>query len=130
MTTIADALYTLLTSDDDVEAIVGLKVYPNRAGENAEAPFIVFQRISGERVHSLSGPSGLARPRYQIDAYAAAYEDAVALGDAVRAAIDGYRETVGDLQIQGVLSESDQDIFDEEAGLHRVSADYFIWHAE
>jgi hypothetical protein len=137
---IADALYTILSGFAGLTALVSTRIYPRRAPQEVTAPYVIFQRISTIRDHSHSGPSGLANPRYQFDAYAATPEEADAISDQIRLALDGYTGTVTsgespalfpDVWIQGIFAEDERDItFDDKAELHRTSSDFFIFHRE
>ncbi|MCW2412933.1 MULTISPECIES: hypothetical protein [unclassified Sphingobium] len=51
-------------------AIGALKAYPNIAAKNANAPFVVYQRVSTQRSTTLDGPDGLAVASYRVDIYA------------------------------------------------------------
>jgi hypothetical protein len=78
----------------------------------------------------MQGASGLARPRYQIDAYAPKADDANALADLVKARLDGYRGPMGAITVQGVFFETERDDYQADAKLYRASRDYFIWFEE
>ena len=67
---IEDGLVALLSADSGVSALVGNRIHPLVLPRKPTYPALVYQRVSGERVRSLSGPSGRVRPRVQIDAYA------------------------------------------------------------
>lgn len=123
-----EALYVRLTGDAAVTAIVGTAVYPQAAPQNLEPPFITYARVSAERLRSFDGPSGLARPRMQVDCWAAGYRQARQLADATRRALDGWRSPADG--VPGAMLESDRDLHEPENGLHRVSMDFFFWHEE
>jgi hypothetical protein len=107
------AVYTLLKDAAGVAALVAGRVYPLQAPQNATAPFIVYQRISSRRVRSVDGPSGLAQPRIQVDAYAATYAGAKALASAIRTALDGYRGTVAGVRVGAIALVSDTDFLED-----------------
>lgn len=118
-----------------VVALVATRIYPiGEVPQNPVLPYVCYQRVTGYRVRSVRGPSGLARSRVQIDCYAASYESAQALGEAVKK-VDGYSgrpsAAVGDVQGVQYITERD-DVETTTAGgkLHRHSADYYIWHEE
>lgn len=112
------------------------RVYTVKLPQGKTAPSIVFTRISGIGDHHNEGPSGLARPRIQIDVWAGGEnpDAAAVLADLVKDRIDGYRGVMGSgdyaVNIDGVFFDSEREDFDDTASLWRVSRDYFIWYKE
>jgi hypothetical protein len=133
---IEPAIYALLTETPGVAALVGTRVYPVVLPQNPTMPAITYQRTSAQRTRSTLGPSGLTRSGFQIDCWSASYLNAKSLCAAVRAAIDGYRETVtGPGVTEGnrmgaVMVEGDRDFREESPSLYRVSIDITVWHEE
>ena len=68
--------------------------------------------------------------RLQLDSYATTYSAVKDIADQVRIAIDGYRGTQSGTVIGGVLSGEEQDFYEQDTKLHRVSQDFIIWHQE
>ncbi|OAN53894.1 hypothetical protein A6A04_13460 [Paramagnetospirillum marisnigri] len=102
------------------------------APQRVTAPFVTFQRISGTRWRTITGPTGMAQPRIQIDAYATTYAGAKALATTIRQAIDGYRGAIGGVRVGGIALVSDQDLYegDVNPALYRVSMDFMVTHDE
>ena len=87
-------LYTTLSNDAGVSALVGTRIYPNLAPESATYPYITYQLISGVRLSTVTGVNDAKRKRIQHSCHAETYEEAKALADAVFAALegDGYQD--------------------------------------
>ena len=68
-------------------ALSGIKVRAEVAQPTDATPYIVHTQITGTRVNSLKGDSGLANPRFQVDVYADTKAQATSLKRAVREAI-------------------------------------------
>ncbi|MBV5268975.1 MAG: DUF3168 domain-containing protein, partial [Afipia sp.] len=66
------ALRSFLLADAGIAAIVGTRVFPIKIpqGTPPKVSSIVYTRISGAGVYHMGGDSGLAMPRYQLDAWA------------------------------------------------------------
>lgn len=134
MAFVEQAIADRLTTDATVASLVATRVFPEILPQDPTYPAIAYQRITTQRVRSMDGPSGLSRPRIQIDCYAAAYAQAKALADAVRLALDGKRFSYAGLDVQAAFLEDERDqeasegrdIDDER----RVSLDFFVWHTE
>lgn len=127
---IETGLYEFLRDAATVNAIVSGRVYPVYLPQSPIYPAITFQRISGPRVRSLTGPSNLAHPRIQVDCWAATYNAAKELADAVRIAIDGYSGAMGDHTVYGAIVETDRDFYEPEALVARITLDIILWHDE
>ena len=108
---------------EDLQAVLAPLVdgrsYPSLADQAAVPPYIVYQRVVSVIHNSLQGPSDLQNTRVQIDVYAKTYGGAQQLASAVSQAMQAAPFI--NLQI------SDQDFYEMEVRLHRVSLDYSIW---
>jgi len=134
MSSIDESLVTILQASSAVTALAGQRIYPLRALQTAVKPFVLYQRISSVRQHSHDGPSGLARPRFQVRCVAGSYGQSRQLADAVRNTLDGYSGTVGSVRIDGIIFQNEIDTddvaLDAEASTYSVLQDYFVWHGE
>jgi len=123
------AIRSILIADDTVKALT-TRVYPVALPQSPQYPLILYTKITGMRDHHLQGPSGHAHPRFQIEAWAKTYTEAKTLADAIREALDGYSGTAAGTKIGSCLIESEQDIYESEIEVYRVTSDWFIWHEE
>lgn len=132
MNEVEEALYFLLVHDASLSAFVGNRVYPLVAPNYVETPYIAYKRVSGPRWRSISGPSGVAQPRIQIDVYDLTYAGAKATAKAVRKALDGYRGVIGGIVIGGITVSSDHDMIEDTVSpmLYRVNIDIIVTHQE
>lgn len=122
---------TLLLGDATVTGYVATRVFPLTLPQKVTFPAITYQRISRLDVGSLEGPSALARARVQVDVWAKTYDQAAAVGAAVRRRLNGYRGPVaGQEDVQGIRLETNRDEYDAEALLYRHTADFYVWHEE
>ena len=115
-------LYTLLSADAGVTALVALRTYPLVAPQGAEMPFIVYNRISSGRQYSLTGYSNLENPRMQVDCYGTTYSEAKALSEAVITALRGATTF-------GTEQDDPRESFEEDETF-RISIDFSIWNQE
>ena len=138
---IGELLRLFLLADTTIGGLIGstattARVHTLRLPEKPTLPALVIKRVSGVRIGNLRGAASLAKPRYQVDAWASSVEGAQALGAAVRQRLEGFVGTWSDdaspatsvfVQVEFV---DDREFFEEEisGGLCRHSADYFIFH--
>ena len=127
---IESALYSILTADSTVSGLISTRVYPIKLPQSPTFPAVTYQRVSTPRVRSTTGPSGLAHPSIQIDCWAETYTGVKSLAEAAREAVDGYSGTVGGVAIAGIIVASENDFFEPEVEIYRVTMDITIWHEE
>jgi hypothetical protein len=96
------------------------RVYPQIAPDNVERPYIVYQRVTQNVENVLSGRTGLTNTRLQVDVYASTYAQAQQIATVVAGLMEGW--ALPNVQILA------QDIYESDVKLHRVMADYSIWH--
>lgn len=123
-------IYQLLSS------LASGNVFMLRAPQNVTAPFIVVQRVAGERWRSINAPCGLAQVTVQIDCYAAEYFTMKDLSNDVENILDGYRNTVyygssspqESVRIAGCSMQGESEILDqtEEPFLYRNTMTFLV----
>lgn len=127
---IRPALRAFLLADAGIAAVVGTRVYPIKIPQGVNAASIVYTRVSGRGDYHMAGPSGLAMPRFQIDAWAPTGDAATALAALIKARIDGFRGVMGSgpaaVTVQGVFLLDEREDYDDTVKLHRMSRDYAI----
>lgn len=132
-------LRAYLLADSNISSIVGgSRVYAIKLPQGQVLASIVFSKISGIGDYHLQGPSGLSRPRIQIDCWAQSTDAASALGALVKERIDGFRGLMSygsdspqaSVEVLGSFLDSEREDYDDTAKLYRVSLDYLIWFRE
>ena len=119
-----------------IDPVATGSIYANIVPENARSPFITFQRVTGDKIRDINGPSGLANTTFQIDVYSKSYLESKQLADAVRLILDGFRGTVtigaDSVRIAGVSFQAERDFIDDTAKpkLYRSSVDYLFMYEE
>lgn len=136
MANILEALYSRLSGQSAVTDLIGTRLYPVPAPQNASLPFATFQRVSTTRGREVAnGPNGLVRTRVQFDVYdtvetGGGRASVLAVANAVRGALDGFRGTVAGVEIKQIIVEDDRDLYDDASGLARANFDALIFHDE
>ncbi len=123
--TIETAIWKALMDEATISAIIGSspsRLYPLIAPQDAALPYMVFQQISGVRDYTMDGPTGYVDARYQITCWAATYDAAKRLFEAVRIFFDGFHATVLNRKIQYVSFENEMDTFAKKPGLDVLDA--------
>jgi hypothetical protein len=106
------------------------RIYPARLEQGTTLPAMVYTIIDEPNEHSHTGSSNLRHPRIQLDVWAADYDAAMVLGEAVDTSLDGYKSVVGSNRIDGILRQNDRPMYDEDSRTWRRSMDYIVTYAE
>jgi len=104
-----------------LSGVAGGRVFPNVAPNNVSKPYVVYARVSSAPENTLADGAPIDNTRLQVDCFETTYAAAIALAEAVKAAIKSSA-------IAHVLL-LEQDQFEPEAMLHRVILDFSIWHS-
>lgn len=133
---IEQALYAILSGHAGLSSLVDNRIYPIVLPQGPLLPAVTYQRVSGEREETHDGPSGLARPRFQVSCWAQilpgvnAFDQARAVAEQVRLALDGYQGTAGGVQIEVIQLENEVDLFEPETQIFHSAIDFTVWHQE
>jgi hypothetical protein len=112
---VQESLYTALQS-----AFSG-RLYPLVAPSPVTLPYGVYQVISQVPSNVLSDTPGLYNTRLQIDVFTRLYSEAQTLKASIRTAMaSSFGHKAKEI--------ASQDLYEEEAKLHRVSMDWSVWH--
>ena len=96
---IESTLYDALQNDAGVTALVGARVYPQVAPDNAAVPYITYQVIVGTAFNLIAGAPDAERKVIQVNCISNSYANAKAISEACKAAINvsiGYLTSEGD----------------------------------
>lgn len=96
------AIYSILTGDSAVSALVGNRVYPQIAAQGAAFPFVVYVLQDTSPSDTKSGVSTLDEVRYDIVVASESYAEASDLTNKIRTALDRYTGTVSGVVIDSI----------------------------
>lgn len=125
---IESALRAIIIEDNGVKAVT-TRCYYNYIPQSPTYPLIVLQRVTGNRIHHLGGPSGAARPRIQVESWAETYAAAKGLANLIRVALDGKKYTKEGVTFS-CLSDAEVDGYEDAVKIHRIIQDYSVRYTE
>ena len=130
MPVLEEALTDYLTTE--LAALVDDREVPMRGEEGIGLPYVTYQRISAERgTESVAFGTLRARvtPRYQFTCWASSMNGAIAVGEAIVEALNGYHGTMSGLYVSArVVFELDG--YQADVKLYRRIVDAFISYQE
>lgn len=132
---IEKAIVSVLRNNGNVAGLVGTRIYPHEIPQSASVPAITYKQTSGERDHTMDGPSGFASPEYEITCWDDSYGTPRVLARYVRTALDGYKGTVGTVVIHIGMLGDELDVFRQLPDIKSTKRygkqlTFKIWHDE
>lgn len=145
---IEEAVYSLLSTDAGVQAIVSDRVYPvtmpqfNASDPRTLYPAVIFDLGQRGRQYTHQGPTVLVESHLNVSCVSETYLGVKQLANAVRIALNGkaaelnalYTYADGPNGVQGIYldGELDEYVFaeDEKLSLYHVPMDFMIQHKE
>lgn len=129
------ALIKRLKADAGVSNKVETRVFAGFAPRGKSYPCITLLIVSEPDVRSLSGPSGLASPRVQVNCWAETLQEADEVDDAVRLCLDGFHGAIDDENIDCIESANKGHIplvsaENADLTIHGARRDFIVWHAQ
>ena len=111
------------------------RIYAEKLPQNTALEAITFRHISGERTHAFGKDSGLARARFQLDAWGNTWEDSRDLADAIRgdgngSALSRFSGTQDTTVIDDVMLDNELSTFEDESEGYRTIQDYLVYYQE
>jgi len=130
---IDEAIFSRLSNYAGLTALVGTSpagIFPVIAPQDVARPFVVFQKISNERISAMGSDTDIARARFQFTSYAETHEGARDVGKQVRLALQRYSGVVATVTIDDIFIENELDDYDPETLLHSKVQDFEVIHRE
>ncbi len=123
---IGPVIYSILSNAQAVATICSNRIYPRTAAQSAALPYVVYNQISRVPNANKDRSKQVETYRMQVDCYAATYDQATALADAVNDALSFYSGTVGTTKVDIIVFENENDVYDQETDVQRKSQDFMI----
>lgn len=125
MSTVGQAIYTLLSTDAALAAIFSNRIYPATAPARTATPYMVYTKISATPTNDKDGPSALDEEYYQLDIYTTTYASAHSAAERARTVLDRVSNTISGVAIDHVIFDNETDgQFDPALNTYWVSQDY------
>ena len=113
---IGDVIYSLLSNDATVSALVSTRIYPNIAIANVVYPYIVYEQTGNSPQNDKDGKSTIDTLTYNIEIYTETLAESNDLGLKVRNVLDRYTGTVSGKVIQSVKYSAENNGYSDDMG--------------
>lgn len=124
-------LISLLSGESTISALVGARVYVNKAPQAAALPYIVVTQMTTDEYNAIDGTTGLRSVSFDIDCKADRSVEATSLADAVRVFVRDYTGAAGSETIDAVMLDGETADFEpptdgSDTGIHTKTLDISI----
>lgn len=134
---LGEALYTQLTGDSDISNLIGTRVFPSVAPQNATTPYIIYNKTAETFDHAMRVDPNIASPRYNISSYSTSYSQSRTMAKMVEDNLRDFTGSMGPssepISIQRVFMEFEMDMAHRDLEnfevMYHVIQDYQIWHS-
>lgn len=132
---IGNILYTILSNDSAINAIIGDRIYPQIIPQGKQLPAISYKVLAINSVDTKDDFTGIEKFRIQIDLYSDSYDQLMKMDGTVRAALNtaeglrmitDYDDSSIEVDMGVSRHEDTQDVFFDEANTHGRSTEYSI----
>lgn len=126
-------VYTLLTGNAAVAALVGTKVYPGLIPQSTAMPAVSYELVSGVEILPINAQAGgvILRSRVQVSVLARTYAEVKIIQEAIRGALLFKSGLIAGVQVIAITRELiGSDERDDESGLYMQGVDYLLIHDE
>ena len=125
--TLEEGLYSRLTGYAGLSALIGTRLYPEVLPEGVTLPAVTYQIVSlADTADAAGGDNLMDTNRVQLTSYAATKAAAANVDRQIRAAINGYRGSMGTVVIEGCWRVNQIANYDPLPQLRQVISDYEI----
>lgn len=131
-------LWSYLTVQPDIVALVGDRIYPRFAPASAVRPFMVYSRIASSSTHHLGTGSieptdGLMRDVIQFDIYGETESSANEVKEALQSVLNGAEFTSGETRVRRCFLSSEMDGFEPPSdgtndAEYRETIEFIFWY--
>lgn len=126
--TVEEALYSILSGNAGVAALVSTRIYPVQPPQGATAPWVVYSKAASPRELTYGQDLG-GHPHFDLVCTGKTFDSAAAVSLAVRAALQNYTGLVGGAggcSIVAAQQQNEVDMYDPQYLLYHRILDFRI----
>ena len=111
-------LYGHLSNDTTLTSLVADRIYPMKAPNGVETPYITYMNVSNIDITSIQGANYANKTRFQIDIFSKSYLETKEILGAVKSSMYQYKTQVHNF--------SSWDLYESDTELHRQLIEFNI----
>lgn len=106
---LSDALYTILSGNSALTAVVSTRIYPAYADQTVANPCVIFEIGSQDPEYDKDGAASVVYTNIEIDIFTGSYREGHTIAALVKTALDQYSGTVNSEDIDLIMWEGTDD---------------------
>jgi hypothetical protein len=106
---IHEELFTRLTADAGVSALVASRIYPHRTRFTPTYPHVVYEVTSDDTEYTFAGAIGMREANIVFRCIAETYSASKTIAEAIRTSLSGYVGTLGAVFVHAILIDGIRD---------------------
>jgi hypothetical protein len=123
------ALRSMLLDDEEVEGMVGSRIYVGRLPQAVTYPAITLEPITLDDNNTIRTPSNLRWARIEVNAWAQSFAEVNDLFTRINKALNGNKGEFDGVDIRSCTSMiGGRYFYEDSVGAHRRLRDYGVWH--
>ena len=130
MANVETAIYSLLSNDAPLTALVSDRIYPVVAEQGAINPLVVFNLVSEQPTNAMGVDINPVQSIIQIACYSDSGQEALAIKDAIKTLLQRYSGTAGGVVVQAIFLENQRADYDGTLKEHRRDLDFRVYFEE
>lgn len=128
---IEEGLVQLITSDPRFQQIAADRLYPLLLPDETNDPSATYQVISTVALYTNDGSTGFITSRIQFDAWSQVYAECKTIAAAIRAALEDFTGMLSEgTRVLNIMLDNSTDLYEGNARLYRVTADFKVQYLE
>jgi hypothetical protein len=106
------------------------RVYPMILPQNVVFPCVSYLVISDPGDQDHDGPTLTRSAGYQVSAWARTFTEARTAAAQIRTALEGYRGTMGTVDVATVIADGGRDLYDDDLRIYHHAGDFTFLYKE
>jgi hypothetical protein len=125
---IEEAIFTLITGNAAVKALIGLRLYPGVIPQTADLPAVAYRVGDTQQSYTHDGPSKIATHGVFFVIDAKTLNEAKSVDAAIKKVLSGFRGEVVTTKIGGIFFRNGDWFYNPVSEIFVVSQDYqIVW---
>jgi hypothetical protein len=124
MANTGDLIYSRLSANGTISALVSTRISPQWVQENSALPYISYNMIAGVGIMVKNEDTFQDKELWQINVFDTNYDQAKTLAAAVRADLEGYSGTTASVEVKNIVYEGSSE--NSEGRVFQVSVELEI----
>lgn len=127
---VGEVIYSILTANAVVDAVVGQQIYPLKAPQGVNSSMLIYTPINVEPENTKNSYNDYDNITVQITSFATSYATVTDLADKVRAALiasnNHHGASTDNYKIDRIFFDSQDELYDDETKFYQVIQDYIV----